>query len=176
MGASWEYQGIVDPITDRLSITRFDDGIVEVAETFLVSAGEFNVSVQGKSRLRCDLEGLWLVDTSYESQTTIGEDTQESRTMAVYSPPAMLIPNGLSVGDTWETHYSGLTSSDDDSGPVENVLKNEIVGEEEVTVPAGTFSALHVVKTTESSVINYWWDEEVGLVKGDAVELTAFEP
>jgi len=103
----------------------------------------------------------------------------------------VLMPEGLRDGSTWTSSYVMKMTPEDGSLPAyarmssEVSVVNTVVGEETITVPAGTFNALKVesVSTTitamtglpvsvppsETTVTEYeWWVKGVGMVKSES--------
>lgn len=106
----------------------------------------------------------------------------------VISMTGEIMPADIRVGSEWtmESQVKLITS---DTGPVGRMMngrvsrtsvKNKVVGEENVTVPAGTFRALKIDQTVETSsevagrpfdvtVTNLaWYAKDVGLVKSQS--------
>ena len=81
---------------------------------------------------------------------------------AKYEPPKQYLPNPLTPGQKWE--WNGL-----DQTQTKLNEKNTVAEIEEVTVPAGKFRAVKVVKYITGVSIpmtkTYWYAEGVGLVK-----------
>jgi len=65
-------------------------------------------------------------------------------------------PETLSVGDTWA--YTTIIDMPDFLVHIEVPWTAEVVGTEEVTVPAGTYNCYKVEATADDGTINtYWW-------------------
>ncbi|VAX15148.1 hypothetical protein MNBD_IGNAVI01-800 [hydrothermal vent metagenome] len=84
----------------------------------------------------------------------------------LYPTPALQMPKFLTVGQEW--NWEGYKVEDDDSIKVKTIGK--VIGEESVTVPAGTFDALKIrykIETSEGehSVIDQWIVKGIGRVK-----------
>ena len=76
------------------------------------------------------------------------------------------VPVSVKAGDQWTQSYKDLMSTVTDSYTA--------IGEESITVPAGTFTALKIQKNTVSSAPNIqpvkidgfqWWAEGIGTIK-----------
>lgn len=92
-----------------------------------------------------------------------------------YSPAIQMVSFPLSIGKKWE-HSN--THSHQSCGNTTSNLKNEVVGWEDVTVPAGTFRALRIDSSgywrnncgSDRSVYKFWYAPKVKwLVKSEAV-------
>lgn len=84
----------------------------------------------------------------------------------LYPTPALQMPKYLTVGQKW--NWEGYKVEDDDSIKVRTI--GTIIGEEPITVPAGTFNALKIrykIETSEGehSVIDQWVVKNIGRVK-----------
>jgi hypothetical protein len=80
-----------------------------------------------------------------------------------YDPPLVAYKAGLSPGDSWS---QSVTVSDFTSGTA--TVHTAVVGEETVTVPAGTFTCLRL-RVTYGGVLgafayDQWWSSTVGSV------------
>ena len=83
-----------------------------------------------------------------------------------YPSPPLQLPKNLFIGQEWV--WEGYKVENDDSIKVRTVAK--VIGEEEITVPAGTFNALRIqfdneTSEGEHSIINQWIVHNVGRVK-----------
>jgi hypothetical protein len=80
---------------------------------------------------------------------------------AKYEPPKQYLQNPLVAGTKWEWQGKDHTQT-------EFIEKNQVVGFENVTVPAGKFRAMKVVTGVSGGARmtkTYWYAEGVGLVK-----------
>lgn len=176
-GASWTYTGTTSTLTFTQTVTRVQNGYVDLSTSSVQQSGENTVAdAEGRLRFRCATDGLWRLDGSTTTTTTTGEDVSVTHDVRVYGPDtfAQALPATMETGTTWETHHVGTTS--DATGPrtFDYVVSNEVVGVEEVTVAAGTFTTLHVVVTTNGTSRNEWRDPVVGVVLGDYLELVSY--
>ncbi len=64
------------------------------------------------------------------------------------------------------------------NGPASSgfVYSGEIVGEETVTVPAGTYTSLITITTSSHNATTIWYAPAVGSVQTDSSELTSYTP
>lgn len=90
-----------------------------------------------------------------------------------------LMPRDLAPGSTWSTKYKVLATVAGREMTMDVTSDAKVIGEEQVTVPAGTFTALKVEETTTNSfvipgvpamkptvsVTTQWWVRDVGAVK-----------
>jgi hypothetical protein len=83
----------------------------------------------------------------------------ESKVMVRAVPPQPWFNWPLDVGRRWE--YQGILEDTQRKEPLRDVYK--VIGMEEVTVPAGTFRAVKIVREVEASVMDqYWYAPDVG--------------
>jgi hypothetical protein len=178
-GSSWTWEGTsYYSLRETMSVTTLTDETLEVhGEATITSNGATNLSTV-EARYRCDAHGLWMVDSNGDGVTTLPTgETQLFRGLTIYDPPPLIVPAGLTVGSTWDTRYAGLRSDGASYGDFDYTIHNEVVAADTVTVPAGEFATLHVVKTHDGGDPgNEWWDATAGLVKGDFIELVDYQP
>lgn len=106
----------------------------------------------------------------------------QSRTLVElhYTDPAytMLEPGALKQGATWSYSFtSTLQGSETGTGKSDRSLTAscKVQGEEDVTVPAGKFKALKVIKNIGKSEITEYYGRGMGLVKRVAGDGTTWE-
>jgi hypothetical protein len=88
-----------------------------------------------------------------------------------FSPPILIAAAVAEVGDRWEGTYTATNEDDEDVGQIK--ITSEIVGIEDVSVPAGNFAdcfKLEVAEVDQTDDSLYWKEtwwlaEGVGLVK-----------
>lgn len=76
-----------------------------------------------------------------------------------YSPPAIFLDLPLTVGKRWTVTDNGIYGP-----PCTRPLSYEIVAEQTITVPAGTFDTMVLVETDESGRRTYYLDHDLGPV------------
>ena len=77
------------------------------------------------------------------------------------TPPQIILPYNLSVGQTWTQ-----TISESSAYEVINYdYTSTITNVEEISVPAGTFSCYVVVTDKTSSSYTTWWEETIGIIQ-----------
>lgn len=122
----------------------------------------------------CDGERVRLIHFNTENwvQNVLNRSQWQFRTDAV----AMLKPSELTrKGTTWS--YSIMVSIQKGNEPTTNLpdpifLSFEVAGQEEVTVPAGTFKALKIIRRANKSEVTDYIVPGLGLVKRQAAEGT----
>ncbi len=103
------------------------------------------------------------------------------------SVEGIFMPKDLSVGKKWDTTYNVIVRTDDpqmkamiDGKRQVTQIKSEVVGEETITVPAGTFKALKLkqdfnieidigTRTTIKSSNFSWFVKDIGMVKSQTL-------
>lgn len=128
--------------------------------------------------ISCDVDGLRTnIFVDFSSRLTGDEmGPVQIRTDHV---TGLLLPTLLTPSSTWDGSFQVTFLSSTSSVPVTSPpvpllavhLSRRVVGEEEVTVPAGTYRALKVVVTTQidqhpgSIEATEWWAKDHGLIK-----------
>ena len=123
-----------------------------------VEAEQISITDQGSSVLAV-----------YDSQWALKQLGERS-----YAPPIQALKFPLQVGKTWEHHN---VSDHHSCGSTRTQLKNEVIGWEDVSVPAGTFSALRIDSSgywsnrcgSDQARYRFWFSPVVGwLVKSES--------
>jgi len=114
-------------------------------------------------KMKYDDDGIYLLKADQEIDLFLFI-SKEMETE--YPSPPLQLPKNLFVGQEWV--WEGYKVENDDSIKVRTVA--EVIGEEEITVPAGTFDALRIqfdneTSEGEHSIINQWIVHNVGRVK-----------
>lgn len=127
----------------------------------------------------CDVLGLQQarVEGTQILTTPDGSPT-ESTYERVYSVRPVVYPPGLAVGTVWQYHAVYTEShSDGTSVDREETVERSAEALEQVTVPAGTFDAVHVVMTNleTKSVGDLWTTEWTGTVLTNEMALVSHE-
>lgn len=92
--------------------------------------------------LRCDDDGIWMVEVEYQQTTTQDGVESSTHTRTQYGDPWLVWPKELEVGTVWQRTYTAwvtdLAGNDpDQTYSADDTL--EIVGTLDVSVPAGEF-------------------------------------
>lgn len=125
--------------------------------------------------LRCDIEGVWLVDMVYKSQTLYDDDTTldvDQRTE--FYTASMLRPLEPELGDTWQRAFNYTVVSADpevEPTPVDVIWTETVTDVGELTTPAGTFQAIEVTTQAGNDDLVNWYGEHVGFLRSTSVEL-----
>lgn len=138
--------------TSRIEIT--DEGYLDINE---------NDDFSYIQKMRSDDNGIYLLKADQEIDLFLFI-SKEMKTE--YPSPPLQLPKRIFVGQEWV--WEGIKVENEDSITVRTVAK--VIGEESITVPAGTFDALRIqfdITTSEGehSVINQWIAKNVGRVK-----------
>ena len=135
-------------------VVQTEDGYLDYNE---------NEDFQYIQELRYKDDGIYLLKADQEIDLFLFL-SKEIETL--YPTPALQIPKYTKIGEEWV--WEGYKVEDDDSIKVRTVGK--IIGEENITLPAGTFDAIKIryeITTSEGehSVIDQWMVKNVGRVK-----------
>ncbi|RCK74792.1 MAG: hypothetical protein ANABAC_1509 [Anaerolineae bacterium] len=146
-----------------------------IVRTFEVdeTSQKFTISVSGagteaKIEGQCTSEGIVIMESPGSTTTT--SDEEGSSTIMTQSSSGVSLPNDLAPGKQWSQTIS-ITS---DAGESLIQMDYQAVGLEEVTVPAGTFTALKIVQNGYVTVFDQqvameglvsWYVKDLGLVK-----------
>lgn len=143
MGASYTYNSSNAGYTSTITSVR-EDGFT-VTHTIAGSAQthEWECLPEGLVDLSNPIGDAF--ETTVEGITLTGDT----------SVTGVTIPASISVGDKWTQTYVGTMDAQELGGALDFSLtvNYSVVGEEEVTVPAGTFKALKLNNTMESNFI-----------------------
>ncbi len=135
--------------------------------TILISGAGTDSRIEGE----CTSEGLVIMESPGSTTTTSGEDG--SSTVMTQSSSGVSLPNDLAPGKEWSQTIRVTT----EAGESLIQMEYRAVGFEEVTVPAGTFTALKVEQNGYVTVFDQnvameglagWYAEGIGLVKFEA--------
>ncbi|MCA2002082.1 MAG: hypothetical protein LDL51_09475 [Chloroflexi bacterium] len=130
----------------------------------LISGAGTSSRIEGE----CTSEGLVIMESPGSTTTTSGEDG--SSTIMTQSSSGVSLPYDLAPGKQWSQTIRVTTEA------VESVIQMDYraAGFEEVTVPAGTFTALKIEQNGYVTVFDQnvameglagWYVEGIGLVK-----------
>ncbi len=101
----------------------------------------------------CDEEGVRLVREHFAA-AGMSEDTY-------YDDPPLIWRHDAGPGSVWTADWSASIDGDDGSWSIEGEQTVEVIGEEQITVPAGTFDTLVVRRTgTVSDGWEWSWISE----------------
>ncbi|MCS6845611.1 MAG: hypothetical protein NZ528_15035 [Caldilineales bacterium] len=173
VGRQWVYQ-----ITGMGTNNRFTRSITAVTENGFKDRDEFDVGTVREGEWRCENGNLTALTPSSQAAVSIPE---VRFTFTVESNEGVTLPADLAPGKTWSQRiiYSGRQTMGDLTMDTRNDLTTscKAVREEQVTVPAGTFTALRVECTyamritvqsltipVDSTSVG-WWAKNVGWLK-----------
>ena len=185
-GATWTYKSTGSPAGDF----GYTDTISSVREDGFTLTSQF-ANVTRTQEWACKPEGLVAL------QLGGGAVTSQNLKLQVDSQNAtgVTYPTEIKVGDQWDyaLDFTGKMEIAGNSGAATGSDKNHFnaLGEESVTVPAGTFDALKIqvdtaldiqvtyqgltVPVTLKSSYNYWYAQGVGWVKASGTASMAGE-
>ncbi len=185
VGRSWSYK-VTDTTTHTVSMKTQTVGAKEaVAVHPGVMAFKLTTNKAGGSTTS------WQEDTGTEIRRHAEDDNAGSTTtMEHYDPYRIRVdetPAHVTAGAAWMSTYTEFVAAN--GAPATMTAKVEawsvVAVDEAVQVPAGTFCALHVHRTstangTPGSTKDYWFARHVGKVKevgdGQTEELASYTP
>lgn len=154
-----------------------DDGTFVMVTTEESSGSNNTYSSVTTETWGCDDEGLWLLETYYEYEVTVYKPYEGYRDYT-WNAPTLVMPKDVDVGSEWESVYDGTYVNElGASRSADDTVLTEVTGLEEVTVPAGTYTAMVWVQDASlTSPTTSWYVLGTGLVKSPEADLTAFTP
>jgi putative intracellular protease/amidase len=170
-GATWVYEsGLVGEEPELYTVTtrNVTGDTFEFVQRF--EEGEFNITWE------CTEAGL--LQTTYAS-ANVGNDALEFELETV-SVDGLTFPEEFVPGATWQTRYETVANVEGFDSPLDFdiVIDYTYTTDEEVTVPAGTFTAARVEQvlvisssglgTEQTSNAVSWYAEDVGLVRNES--------
>jgi hypothetical protein len=132
--------------------------------TILVSSAGINAKIEGQ----CTSDGIVIMETPGSTTTT--SDEGGASTVTTQTSSGVTLPNDLAPGKQWSQTIRVTTESG------ESLIQSDYraVGFEEITVPAGTFTALKIEQNGYVTVFDQkiameglvgWYVEGIGLVR-----------
>lgn len=156
---------------------RAEDGTLTLVTEVSTEGSNNSFESKTTSQYGCDGTGLWLLATYYEYTVTVYYPYEGWREYT-YDAPILLMPASVDVGDSWETVYAGVYV--DELGArraTDYIISTEVTGREELTVPAGTFTAMEWSQSwSTGSDTTAWYSNGVGLVASEEADLVEFTP
>jgi hypothetical protein len=171
---SWEYAGNNSATgsyqrTDVVSESR-DDGFTMTSR---FSDSDLTLALE----YTCTEAGLIMLDPTQQfvSGTAMGPDGTGVMTTLGHS--GITLPAGIEAGQTWQQYVEWVASSADVSFHGEFTFDYTATGLESITVPYGTFDAMHVETELRGRLeedlgdrqISSWFAKDVGMIKQDFV-------
>ena len=178
-GSTWAYKSTGGPTGEY----SFTDTITAVRTDGFTLSSQFG-SLTRTQEWACKPEGLVALQLGGPSAATLSSENMQLN-LEVKNVSGVTFPSTINVGDQWQHNleFEGkMTVANQEGSATGNALTNfNALGNESVTVPAGTFKALKIqVDTTLdfnvsiqgisvpvkfSGSYNYWFVKDVGWVK-----------
>ena len=139
------YSGIVSE-GRAFTYSAFDgDNVWTEQVTSISEAGDVEVKSEASTEhYQCDAEGLWQTDLIVESE--LGTERWD------FEPRMLVVPAGLAVGDAWTSERAeAYTGPNAETSMRSSSTQYEVTGEVEITVEAGTFTALEIASLGEDA-------------------------
>lgn len=173
-GAAWTYgfTSLLGPSSRTSTITTLGNG------AFTIQTQRTTPPSASISHWTCTPDGLAAGETNGIPLATILEQTQPELSVDSYPVSGVTVPAELKPGDTWTQTVSGTIQSKSAPGAVTILYQFKAVGEETVTVPAGTFQGMRVdgdatATLPDGASLPYkvadWYAQGVGLVQAETI-------
>ncbi len=178
-GATWNYSSTGGPAGGY----GFTDTITSVRDDGFTLTSQFG-SLTRTQEWACTLEGLVALQLGGTSAAILNEDNMKA-TLNVDHVSGVTFPSTINPGDTWQhtLEFTGRISvaSQDIDAKGNATSSFQAVGNESITVPAGTFDALKIHVDTMINIsgnfngvsfpvkvttpYDYWFVKDLGWVK-----------
>ena len=178
-GATWTYKSAGSPAGDY----SFTESITSVREDGFTLRSQFG-EVTRTQEWGCEPEGLVALQLGGPSAATLSSQNIQFN-LEVKTVSGVTFPRAISPGDQWQHNldFEGSLGFAGQSGEAEGDAQAGFtaVGNENVTVPAGTFETLKIqmdttlnmnvvfqglsVPVTFNASYTYWFVEDIGWVK-----------
>jgi hypothetical protein len=178
-GATWSYESSGGPSGGY----SFTDTITSVREDGFTLSSEFG-ELTRTQEWACKPEGLVALQLGGTSAATLNSENMQLN-LEVKNVSGVTFPNAINVGDQWQHNldFEGkmTVAGQEGSATGEAQTNFSALGNESVTVPAGTFDALKIqidttlninvsvqgvaVPVPFSGSYTYWFVKDVGWVK-----------
>lgn len=152
------------------SVSDDNETLIEVTQSATQTGGGWQ-SYQATEtlRYRCDATGAWYEGLRRDWSGTYDNGSTDSGWLEAAFEGYLYFP--MDSSGPWTADWSGTFT--DDSGnevPDARLYTYTPQGEESVTVPAGTYTALKVERDASGTKSLEWYAEGEGLVKTESVE------
>lgn len=179
-GSIWTYDEVADDYTGtaQVELVSIDGDVVTVSRQLDGEGTDFTYTGAFSETWSC-ADGLRPL-TSRQDYTTDGPGglyTGYNELSFEASGPTL--PDDPAVGATWDITMT-VTATTETTGDGEPTVTDvahhfEVVSEGEVEVPAGTYTALQIADTINTSRTNVtWWSDGVGVLETSTLALTGF--
>jgi hypothetical protein len=186
-GATWTYRtNLTTGKTSQHTITLENVTDSSFTQHQVFGSGTATNAVDVRLNWTCDAKGLTSSQTSNNTVST--KSTQANA--KVIKQSGVVIPANLGVGSSWTFSQTSSMKMGGQTLEIPSEATFKAVGEERVTVPAGSFTALKITGVTKitmsgsgtPSTINttIWYARGVGMVKtvtdsGTKTELVSYK-
>lgn len=178
----WEYryEGSTQVGTYSPAVVSYDPdtGVVVVEGDDVGEGSTYTYVLTRRHEYLCDDQGLWVTAESTHGAYTY-EDGDDPYSIAfAWDVPALVLPADLSVGDLWTTEYQGtVTYESGSTSAYTGAIDYEAAAEENVEVPAGSFTGMRVEAYLDGEAyFTAWHDRDAGLLRENYQELVSHEP
>ena len=178
VGSSWEWNYVSGISGHQASTVESISGTTVVLRVDSeISASGYTTTYDMRTSYRCDDDGLWHTYAEVDYHTVGPDYDYQGSTTSSYSG-YLVIPADLEVGSTWTNSVSGTTTvvETGDTNSFTFTSTGQVTAEEQVTVPAGSYTALRTTITTDGNAATSWLAADVGTVKSDSSELVSYTP
>ncbi len=159
------------------TLTELDEiGQTATVDSSLQAYGEgFSYASTTSTTYICDGDGLWMGTQLSQWETTSDGSTNEDWLLTTYDPPWLMVARDMAPGAAWDGTTSRAVEGGQTPAATAEVRWSHTVGaEEQVTVPAGTYSALRVDVSGDLGVTS-WMAVGTGLVQTEDLKLVSVQ-
>lgn len=176
VGTRWEfnYQDGQGGGGDYLiEVTSIDGDRVEQVSSLSMTSADFSYSSETTSQYRCDGEGMFILSSTTDYTSVVAGQSYSGWTESTFTGAALILPRQLEVGLTWVSDQSyTYVDSSGSSDSFDVTFNFEVSAEEDVTVPAGTYTALRVESDGAEHGSHY--TKGVGFIRSSYFELVRY--
>lgn len=168
-GATFERRttSVLGESTQTATIKNVHTDGFSVERTGVLSGGRAYTYLENWS---CTPEGL--VQAPSDDLAAIATGANGTVTVETVSNDGVTLPKDIQAGDTWSEKFTVNVVGPDATTPWDVAYEFQAIGTEDVSVPAGTFTALHLTNhmtwlsgAVPAMDLDYWFAQGVGLVK-----------
>ena len=160
-GATWTYDfdGSLRE-AEVVSIT-LGDGVAVVRRNIAATGAAYDETVD--TAWRCDADGLWYLGSTLYGWYATGDEPNcnwECWYDGLSYEPVLVLPTSAEPGATWSAEWYVTRWGTHASGDYFTYWASFSLSEEEITVPAGTFTTRRLDWTLDSE----WYSDEAGTI------------
>lgn len=156
-----------------IEVTSIDGDRVEQLSSLSATSADYSYSSETTSQYRCDDEGMFILSSKTDYMSVVAGQSYSGWTESTFTGAALILPRQLEVGLTWVSDQSyTYVDSSGSSDSFDVTFNFEVSAEEDVTVPAGTYTALRVESDGAEHGSHY--TKGVGFIRSSYFELVRY--